>query len=216
LVLRKRLAPRRKWDPGFALGLYGDFGRELVSLIARANPAESFPDEVFARRENEHLQFQKVWLPIAVYKETRKAIKEIGPTLLRSYLADSENRRQFKVKFNDLIVETARRTEEALRSEAQPATTTRERADESIRAGPEPVVDAPSADGTGRRAAVDAYIEEVFRRTGKHITRKDIWRHARYKTRTEFERWERNDAKRPNKTAHKRFTRILTEKPHLK
>jgi len=67
-----------------------------------------------------------------------------------------------------------------------------------------------------RRLAVDAYIEEVFNRTGKRITRTDIWKSARYKSRTEFERWERNDPKNPNRTAHQRFTRILTEKPHLK
>ena len=68
---------------------------------------------------------------------------------------------------------------------------------------------------TGRREAVDAYIEEVFSRTGKRITRTDIWKSARYKSRTEFERWERND-RRATKTADQRFTRILSEKPHLK
>jgi hypothetical protein len=67
----------------------------------------------------------------------------------------------------------------------------------------------------GRRVAVDAYIEEVFNRTGKRITRTDIWKSARYKSRTEFERWERDDLEHPNKTANQRFTRILTEKPHL-
>jgi hypothetical protein len=70
--------------------------------------------------------------------------------------------------------------------------------------------------GEARRAAVDAYIGEVFRQTGKRITRTDIWKTVRYKTRTEFERWERNDPKNPNKTADARFRKILTEKPHLK
>jgi hypothetical protein len=70
---------------------------------------------------------------------------------------------------------------------------------------------------TERHAAVDAYIEEVFQKTGKVIKRSDIWRQARYKTRTEFERWQRNDQENPNKTAHERFTRIIfIEKPHLK
>jgi len=67
-----------------------------------------------------------------------------------------------------------------------------------------------------RRAAVDAYIDEVFKKTGKRITRTDIWKAARYKSRTEFERWERKDPKHPNKTAHQHFTRILSDKPHLK
>ena len=66
-----------------------------------------------------------------------------------------------------------------------------------------------------RRKAVDAYIEEVFSRTGKRINRTDIWKHAAYKSRTEFEKWERNDPKKVNKTAHERFTGILTKKPHL-
>jgi hypothetical protein len=68
---------------------------------------------------------------------------------------------------------------------------------------------------TDRRAAVDTYIEEVFSQKGKRITRTDIWKSARYKSRTEFERWERHD-RRATKTANERFTRILTEKPHLK
>ncbi|HLN02701.1 MAG TPA: hypothetical protein VK335_25655 [Bryobacteraceae bacterium] len=67
-----------------------------------------------------------------------------------------------------------------------------------------------------RRALVNSYIDEVFRETKKHITRKDIWQSARYKTRTEFERWERAD-RRATKTSNERFTRLLTvEKPHLK
>jgi hypothetical protein len=69
---------------------------------------------------------------------------------------------------------------------------------------------------TDRRALVDAYIEEVRSKIGKRITRKDIWLKAGYKTRTEFERWERRDAKHPNQAAGENFTRILREKPHLK
>jgi hypothetical protein len=73
-----------------------------------------------------------------------------------------------------------------------------------------------NGNGAGRRVAVDAYIEEVFTRTGNRITRTDIWKSARYKSRTEFERWERNDLEHPNKTANQRFAKILAEKPHLK
>lgn len=69
--------------------------------------------------------------------------------------------------------------------------------------------------GSNRRAIVDAYIEEVLTKTSKRITRTDIWKKVGYKTRTEFERWERNDPK-ATKTADERFTKILTEKPHLK
>ncbi|MBN1548575.1 MAG: hypothetical protein JW902_18145 [Syntrophaceae bacterium] len=66
-----------------------------------------------------------------------------------------------------------------------------------------------------RREAVQAYIDEVFDKTGKRITRTDIWQYARYKNRTEFQRWQRNDPK-ATRTANERFTRILKEKPHLK
>jgi hypothetical protein len=66
-----------------------------------------------------------------------------------------------------------------------------------------------------RRMAVQAYIVEVFEKTEKRITRTDIWKSARYKTRTEFERWQRNDPK-ATRSANERFTRLLMEKPHLK
>jgi hypothetical protein len=66
-----------------------------------------------------------------------------------------------------------------------------------------------------RRAAVDAYIEEIFDKTGERITRSNIWKKVGYKDRSDFERWERNDPK-ATKAAHDRFTRILFEKPHLK
>jgi hypothetical protein len=75
---------------------------------------------------------------------------------------------------------------------------------------------AVKSNSTERRAMVDAYIEEVRREKGKRITRKDIWSKAGYTSRTEFERWERRDAKHPNQVADEIFTRILREKPHLK
>jgi hypothetical protein len=100
--------------------------------------------------------------------------------------------------------------------EAKQADVTERSRDEPTRAEAGSAVNGPDGNGADRRAAVDAYIEEVSSRTGKRITRTDIWKSARYKSRTEFERWERNDLEHPNKTANQRFTRILTEKPHLK
>jgi len=76
-------------------------------------------------------------------------------------------------------------------------------------------VDSAANYGTDRRKAIDDYINEVSSLTGKLITRTDIWKAARYKTRTEFERWQRKD-RRATKAAHDRFTRILAEKPHLR
>jgi len=71
-------------------------------------------------------------------------------------------------------------------------------------------------DGTAeeRRAAVDAYLQEVLDKTGEKLTRKSIWMKAGYKNRSEFERWERADS-RATKTAHNTFVRVLTDKPHL-
>jgi hypothetical protein len=68
---------------------------------------------------------------------------------------------------------------------------------------------------TARRALVDTYIAEVFRKTGRTITRADIWRAAGYQTRSAFG-WQWNDSKRPNSEADRRFTQILKDKPHLK
>jgi hypothetical protein len=81
---------------------------------------------------------------------------------------------------------------------------------------PQTAAAAPDANGTDRRAAVTAYIQEVLSKTERRITRTDIWKEAGYKSRTEFERWERDDPNNPNKAAHRTFTRILSEKPHLK
>lgn len=72
------------------------------------------------------------------------------------------------------------------------------------------------SDVSDRRSLVNKYIEEVGRVTGKRITRKDIWSKAGYRSRTEFERWERRDPKNPNKSANRAFQRILNEKPHLR
>jgi hypothetical protein len=72
-----------------------------------------------------------------------------------------------------------------------------------------------SVQATDHRALVKAYIEEVRSKTGKRITKKDIWSKAGYQTRTEFERWERQDSRYPNRSADENFTRLLREKPHL-
>jgi hypothetical protein len=68
---------------------------------------------------------------------------------------------------------------------------------------------------TSNRVAVDAYIEEVFRVTGKELKRVDLWRSVGYRSRSDFECWERGDP-RATKAASERFTAILREKPHLK
>jgi hypothetical protein len=89
-----------------------------------------------------------------------------------------------------------------------------------------PIIETPSRAGErptrkaarrsdDRRALIDDYINEVGKMTGKKITRKDIWREARYKDSTEFERWQRNDP-RTTEAATRAIKRILDEKPHLK
>jgi hypothetical protein len=85
---------------------------------------------------------------------------------------------------------------------------------------PEPSIVEPATIGAlataeERQAAVQAYRNEVLQKTGRRITKKDIWSAAGYTARTEFERWERNDP-RATQAAHQNFMRVLTKKPHLK
>jgi hypothetical protein len=98
----------------------------------------------------------------------------------------------------------------------RPGATAESSADELAHTGAK---EGPTVNATdiraARRKSVDAYINEVFTQAGKVITRTDIWKAARYKSRTEFERWERDDH-RATKAANHRFTRILIDKPHLK
>lgn len=89
-------------------------------------------------------------------------------------------------------------------------------ANEQATGGSQPAmtpVDLSSAQG--RRSAVDAYIAAVFDKTGKKITRADIWRAVGYKTKTEFDRWQRMDRKHSNATAAANFARFLRQKPHI-
>ena len=65
------------------------------------------------------------------------------------------------------------------------------------------------------RTRVNAYIDEVFKKTGLQLTRTQIWKDAGYKARTEFDRWQRND-KRTTKKARATFDRVLRTKPRLK
>jgi hypothetical protein len=75
---------------------------------------------------------------------------------------------------------------------------------------------APALDSADdRKIAVDNYLSEVLSKTGKRIPMAEIWRKAGYTSRTEFERWRRNDP-RATPAAHRNISRILTEKPHLK
>lgn len=66
-----------------------------------------------------------------------------------------------------------------------------------------------------RKRAVAEYIAEVSAKTQRRVTRKDLWLAVRYRTATEFERWQRGDP-RTTKAAKERFDRLLTERPHLK
>ena len=76
----------------------------------------------------------------------------------------------------------------------------------------EPAADPIAAE---RRRRIDNYIKEVFKISRKRITRKDIWESAKYKTATEFQRWQRNEP-RSTPAIDELFTEILEKKPHLK
>jgi hypothetical protein len=64
-----------------------------------------------------------------------------------------------------------------------------------------------------RRKAVDLYIVEVEAKTGRRITRSDIWRSAGYSEATQFERWEKNI--RGTAAAERRISQVLRAKPHM-
>jgi hypothetical protein len=90
----------------------------------------------------------------------------------------------------------------------------------SARSADQPAHSPIDSAAPSRRAAVDSYIEEVFKATGRRITRTEIWKKAGDKSRTEFERWEslwyEKKHRKPNGAANRRFTQILTNKPHIK
>ena len=65
---------------------------------------------------------------------------------------------------------------------------------------------------TDRRGMVDGYIAQVLARTGKKISRRDIWLVAGYESATEFERFQRND-QRTTQSAVTNFQRVLDMKP---
>jgi hypothetical protein len=63
-----------------------------------------------------------------------------------------------------------------------------------------------------RRAEVEAFLAQVWQATGRKAIKKDIWRVAGYKDRTEFERFQKG--KHPdNKSATQRFQLILGMTP---
>jgi hypothetical protein len=123
---------------------------------------------------------------------------------MATVVTDFERKHHVEVEDNQQKLEKGNSATQRKRSDPKPKTRNT-------------VLEAPHLnDAASRRTAVEAYIAEVLRETGKRITRKDIWRRAGYKSRTEFERWERSDPKRRNKSADERFTLILQDKPHLK
>jgi len=59
-----------------------------------------------------------------------------------------------------------------------------------------------------RRALVDSYIQAEFLRTGKPVTRAQIWQKAGYTSPTDFERWQRKDPL-TSKSADRNFARLF-------
>jgi hypothetical protein len=71
---------------------------------------------------------------------------------------------------------------------------------------------AGAADAERQRAAVDDFIATVAEKTGRKISRKNIWIVAGYEDSTEFERFQRADP-RTTKSATKSFNRVLRMTP---
>lgn len=63
-----------------------------------------------------------------------------------------------------------------------------------------------------RRAAVRAFMQRVFDKTGRRVIKKDIWTVAGYSEATEFERFQRNDP-HTTRSAVENIDRVLSMKP---
>jgi len=61
-------------------------------------------------------------------------------------------------------------------------------------------------------AKIEAFLDRVNQEAGERITKSDIWRVAGYKGPTEFQRYQRNDA-RTTVSAKSRFDALLTVNP---
>jgi alkanesulfonate monooxygenase SsuD/methylene tetrahydromethanopterin reductase-like flavin-dependent oxidoreductase (luciferase family) len=158
--------------------------------------------------------YRKAYLKMLKENPSRGTV----PDLLLAVLSDELLRAVRYWSANALeqvaVIEASRRGREKRLPPTKLNATSEPKPDESSGKHAGPPANEGDGDGTNRRAEVNAYIEEVAK-TGKRITRTDIWKSQGYKSRTEFERWERKDP-RATKTAHDRFTRMLAQKPHLK
>jgi hypothetical protein len=73
------------------------------------------------------------------------------------------------------------------------------------------VSEVRKATDSSSRATIEAFILKIAE-TGRKISRTEIWLAAGYSDKTEFERFQRDDA-RTTRTARKNFTRVLNLSP---
>jgi len=80
------------------------------------------------------------------------------------------------------------------------------------KSAPEPIRNSePRSILAQPRAAVDAFIARIREKTGREITRKDIYTAAGYKDRTQFERFQ--SGKRCTNAAKENFIRVMNLDP---
>lgn len=164
---------------------------------------------------SESLQRWRKRFPATGYEALSEAIRHIPPAFGISrpfeYLSPKRepSREYLEISRREQLLEEIDR--ELLQREDEQEFTSTSGRQKAVLGQSQPMTEPPS-----NRARVNDYIDEVQRVTGKRITRADIWKEAKYKSRTEFERWERQDPMRRNKTAELNFERVLTEKQHLK
>jgi len=92
----------------------------------------------------------------------------------------------------ELVEASTRATEGGFREANKPGAT-EPSGDESTRTDAGPAVSGAN-NGTDRRAMIDVFISKLAE-AGRKILRKDIWTVAGYKNATEFERFQRGDAR---------------------
>jgi len=179
-TLRKLLLGHDE-DGYSAVQLYSEFAVEAASLGARANLPETFPDQAFSRRAGEHFKFL-ICLRIAVAEWTLSAIAECGQEPLRTFLADSENARQFNIKLHQVIEEAVHRADRTGSTEPKP--------DESGGKDAGPAVNANAGNGSGP--------EEQF-------PKRAAWLKDRLRERS----WNKHDLSRHGGPDHKTAQKVL-------
>ena len=165
--------------------IFDEFDSRIAKLATRQDGSEE--DEILTRASAAWAEAKCAMVAERVLADcaANKASKEIGVTLMRTFGID-EGWELYLKFIKRLLAEHTEATAPSLQRKIE----------------------------FRNRQDVMAYIEEIGRKTGKQITKAEIWRAAGYKARRECERWERGELK-ANSAVDRNIRRVLQKKPHL-